>query len=273
MLKKIFLLVGLMSVQQGLAQVSEIAQRDTLSVYFTVGTYSLSNAAEKTLDSAFSDYQGKVKIALYGYADQRGESEENLSLSTKRALKIKAFLISKGVPDSNLHTEGKGILISDTSSIALSKSRRVDIIIRRLSPCYSVENIRQFTPFYFHFNRGKLEDSSLTEWNKLVSYLKSNPCLKAKIYTYKICDICKNEENLKLATEHTIESTQINAIRVYQLLQSLKSKGIDISQFSERPMNIGCKKNIAKSVVPSMNNKEESILMLQRRVDIILHKK
>lgn len=272
MLKNIFLLVGLMSVRQGLAQVSEIVQRDTFSVYFTVGSYSLSNVAEKMLDSAFSDYQGKGKIALYGYADQRGENEENFSLSTKRALKIKAFLISKGVPDSNLHTEGKGILRSDTSNIALSKSRRVDIIIRRLSPCYSVENIRQFTPFYFHFNRGKLEDSSLTEWNKLVSYLKSNPCLKAKIYTYKICNICKNEENLKLATEHTIEATQINAIRVYQLLQSLKSKGIDISQFSERPMNIGCKKNTDKPV-QSQNNKEESILILQRRVDIILHKK
>ncbi|MFA6151354.1 MAG: OmpA family protein [Chitinophagaceae bacterium] len=272
MLKKIFLLVGLMSVRQGLAQVSEIVQRDTFSVYFNVDTYSLSNAAEKTLDSIFSDFQGKEKIALYGYADQRGENEENFSLSTKRALKIKAFLISKGVPDSNLHTEGKGILISDTSSIALSKSRRVDIIIRRLSPCYSVENIRQFTPFYFHFNRGKLVDSSLTEWNNLVSYLKSNPCLKAKIYTYKICDICKNEENLKLATEQTIESTQINAIRAYQLLQSLKSKGIDVSQFSERSMNIGCKKNTAKSV-QSLDNKEESILILQRRVDIILHKK
>lgn len=73
-----------------------------------------------------------LKISIEGHTDNQGSSYENLKLSRERAFTVKKYLISKGVPASNLQAEGYGETrpIADNGNLAVRKlNRRVEFII------------------------------------------------------------------------------------------------------------------------------------------------
>jgi len=53
------------------------------------------------------DVEVETFIAV-GYTDRIGSKAYNLKLSQRRAAAVKAYLVSKGVPDNRIYTEGKG---------------------------------------------------------------------------------------------------------------------------------------------------------------------
>jgi len=67
-------------------------------------------------------------LTLEGYADGRGSSRANRSISIARAEKIKDYLVKHGVTKSRIKTSGKGFTkenLTDTSQFG----RRVEFII------------------------------------------------------------------------------------------------------------------------------------------------
>lgn len=82
------------------------------------------------------DLVGKVKginlevIIAVGHTDSTGPASYNQRLSVKRAETVKAYLVSKGIEQNRVYTEGKGEMqpVADNSTSAgRAKNRRVEI--------------------------------------------------------------------------------------------------------------------------------------------------
>ena len=74
-----------------------------------------------------------ANILLIGHTDQVGTPEYNMTLSVKRALEVKKYLISKGINTKRITTIGKGAtspLFLDNSETARMANRRVELIIK-----------------------------------------------------------------------------------------------------------------------------------------------
>jgi len=56
----------------------------------------------------FGDYEHNAGLVIVGYADVRGGEKYNQALSERRAELAKAYLVSKGVPASELEVQAKG---------------------------------------------------------------------------------------------------------------------------------------------------------------------
>ncbi|MFZ1939032.1 MAG: OmpA family protein, partial [Terracidiphilus sp.] len=56
----------------------------------------------------FGDYEQNANLEIVGYADIRGGEKYNQALSERRAELAKAYLVSKGVPASDLEVQAKG---------------------------------------------------------------------------------------------------------------------------------------------------------------------
>jgi OmpA family/PEGA domain len=56
----------------------------------------------------FSNYEPKASLLVIGYADVRGSEEYNLALSRRRAELVRDYLVSKGVPASDIEIRGEG---------------------------------------------------------------------------------------------------------------------------------------------------------------------
>ena len=72
------------------------------------------------------------KLKIIGHTDNKGSEEYNLDLSTRRANSVKKYLISKGVNQDIITSEGKGetepIDTNDTEQ-GREKNRRVEFVI------------------------------------------------------------------------------------------------------------------------------------------------
>ena len=73
---------------------------------------------------------GIARIKVVGNTDSIGTKAYNQKLSERRADAVKAYLVSKGVPASKIHTEGHGELdpvASNKTKEGRAKNRRADI--------------------------------------------------------------------------------------------------------------------------------------------------
>lgn len=72
------------------------------------------------------------KLQIIGHTDNKGSEEYNLDLSTRRANSVKKYLISKGVKEEIITSEGRGetepIDTNDTEQ-GREKNRRVEFVI------------------------------------------------------------------------------------------------------------------------------------------------
>jgi outer membrane protein OmpA-like peptidoglycan-associated protein len=76
---------------------------------------------------------GEMKILIEGHTDSIGTEEYNLGLSQRRARAVLEFLISQGVVEARLSSEGYGearpVADNDTDA-GRQKNRRVDLVIQ-----------------------------------------------------------------------------------------------------------------------------------------------
>jgi hypothetical protein len=101
---------------------------------------------------SFGNYEQNASLEIVGYADIRGPEKYNQALSERRAELIRAYLVSKGVPSSELEVQAKGKddeismktveslqakevqrpdkwMIKDKRTTWLAYNRRVDIVL------------------------------------------------------------------------------------------------------------------------------------------------
>jgi outer membrane protein OmpA-like peptidoglycan-associated protein len=104
------------------------------AVRFDVNKSTLTTQAKANLDKlvpVFNSY-ADTNIEIFGYTDNTGKPEYNLTLSQKRAESVKAYLISKGLVASRFKTTGFGIadpIASNDTKEGQSQNRRVEFAI------------------------------------------------------------------------------------------------------------------------------------------------
>ncbi len=104
------------------------------SVLFDTGKASLTAKAKANLDKllpVFNEYSD-TNIEIFGYTDNTGSPEFNLTLSQKRAESVKNYLISKGLVASRFKTTGLGIeqpIATNDTPEGRSQNRRVEFAI------------------------------------------------------------------------------------------------------------------------------------------------
>jgi outer membrane protein OmpA-like peptidoglycan-associated protein len=104
------------------------------SVLFDTGKATLTAKAKANLDKllpVFNEYSD-TNIEIFGYTDNTGSPEFNLTLSQKRAESVKNYLISKGLVASRFKTTGLGIeqpIATNDTPEGRSQNRRVEFAI------------------------------------------------------------------------------------------------------------------------------------------------
>ncbi|MFV5697418.1 OmpA family protein [Flavobacterium sp. ZT3R17] len=104
------------------------------AVRFDTNKTTLTVQAKANLDKlipVFNSY-ADTNIEIFGYTDNTGKPEYNLTLSQKRAVSVKDYLVLKGLKTSRFKTSGFGILdpiaTNDTPE-GRSQNRRVEFAI------------------------------------------------------------------------------------------------------------------------------------------------
>ncbi|MHC5353477.1 OmpA family protein [Myroides sp. LJL115] len=105
------------------------------SVNFDLNKSSLTPKAKENLDklAAVFKQEPNTDISIYGYTDNTGREEYNLSLSKQRAASVKQYLAQQGVAANRMTTDGLGIadpIASNDTEAGRAKNRRVEFAIR-----------------------------------------------------------------------------------------------------------------------------------------------
>ncbi len=103
-------------------------------VLFKTGKWDLKAGAMAKLDQIADALKGKEQpIVVYGYTDNVGAIDMNMDLSQKRAAAVRDYLVTKGIPQDLIMSEGKGPAdpISDNNSIeGRASNRRVELVVK-----------------------------------------------------------------------------------------------------------------------------------------------
>lgn len=105
------------------------------NIIFSSGTAALEKESYASLHLLYQalSQNPKLCIAIHGYTDNVGSSDDNLLLSTNRAQTIYKYLIQEGVDKKRLQFMGFGEntpVSSNKTSLGRKKNRRVEFLVR-----------------------------------------------------------------------------------------------------------------------------------------------
>lgn len=116
---------------------SKSTKFSTLSqnIRFNVASSELTPSSRRALDEIATELKSTSdsydRIRISGLTDPQGDADRNLRLSEARAMSVRDYLVSRGVPEDKLETVGKGAVARDTmgTSSQMARDRRVDFEI------------------------------------------------------------------------------------------------------------------------------------------------
>ena len=102
-------------------------------ILFDTDSDHLKDESKPTLDSlvAAARTQPSWSFAIEGYTDNVGGDARNQTLSEKRAISVKAYLVNAGVDAKRLATQGFGAshpVASNDTALGRSQNRRVEVV-------------------------------------------------------------------------------------------------------------------------------------------------
>lgn len=106
----------------------------TVSIYFAFDSYSLSDESKQKLREIFEKYTDgeDVRVELIGHTDAIGTPQYNERLSVNRAKAAEEFLLSSGLAEERVQTEGRGenepVAPNETAE-GRRQNRRVKIVV------------------------------------------------------------------------------------------------------------------------------------------------
>ena len=115
------------------AEVQEMA-RNFSRVFFDFDKSELTAETKAALDSNVAIMQAKadIKVEIQGHADERGTTDYNLALGTRRAQTVLSYMSTQGVAPSRLKVVSYGEerpLASGSSETAWGQNRRAEFRI------------------------------------------------------------------------------------------------------------------------------------------------
>jgi outer membrane protein OmpA-like peptidoglycan-associated protein len=104
-------------------------------ILFDTDSDHLKDESKPTLDSlvAAARTQPSWNFTIEGHTDNVGSEAHNQTLSEKRALSVKAYLVNAGVDAKRLATQGFGSshpVASNDTALGRSQNRRVEVVKR-----------------------------------------------------------------------------------------------------------------------------------------------
>jgi outer membrane protein OmpA-like peptidoglycan-associated protein len=103
-------------------------------VLFATGKYELKGGAMAKLDQIAEALRGKEQpMVVYGFTDNVGTRDNNMTLSQQRATSVRDYLVSKGIPQDLISAQGKGPdspIAENTSIEGRAANRRVEIVVQ-----------------------------------------------------------------------------------------------------------------------------------------------
>ena len=120
----------------GTGVVAELASEGRIRLYgilFDTDSDHLKDESKPTLDSlvAAARTQPTWNFGIEGYTDNVGSDAHNQTLSEKRAISVKAYLVNAGVDTNRLTTQGFGSgnpVSGNDTELGRSQNRRVEIV-------------------------------------------------------------------------------------------------------------------------------------------------
>lgn len=103
------------------------------TLYFQFGSEDLTAESSRTLDAILSEVatRSAAEIILVGHSDSPGTPEANLALSVRRAERMRALVIQRGVPAEVVTATGVGNTDPEIrSDVEEERNRRVEITVR-----------------------------------------------------------------------------------------------------------------------------------------------
>lgn len=106
------------------------------NINFETASDKLTLNAKNALNGMVSGLQGQpgMHVEISGHTDSQGDAAYNLKLSQKRALSVKAYLMSRGIAGTRMHSEGYGeynpVASNDTEN-GRAENRRVEFKVLR----------------------------------------------------------------------------------------------------------------------------------------------
>jgi len=103
-------------------------------VLFATGKSDLKAGAMAKLDQIADALRGKEQpMVVFGYTDNVGTYDNNMTLSQKRAQAVRDYLVTKGIPNDLITAQGKGPdnpVAENTSIDGRAQNRRVEIVVQ-----------------------------------------------------------------------------------------------------------------------------------------------
>lgn len=104
-------------------------------LYFITGTDDLTDESRAELARMLSELRNRPApdILVIGHTDRVGGAEANDQLSLQRAERVKADLVSQGIPAERIRAAGRGErepLVPTANGVAEPRNRRVEINVR-----------------------------------------------------------------------------------------------------------------------------------------------
>ncbi len=117
-------------IRNGLPDPKETVSLAT--IYFDTDSYLLTDDAKAGLrgNSSVLIDNPDVTVRVEGHADERGETDYNLALGERRAMAVRSFLVSMGIPASRLEVVSFGEekpAVPGHDEETWAKNRRVEL--------------------------------------------------------------------------------------------------------------------------------------------------
>ena len=114
------------------ANVSKSLAVSAQSISFNTGTAKLATKSTAALNTVvrLMNENPTMKIKIEGHTDNAGDDAKNMKLSEDRAAAVKSYLVSKGISEDRITSEGFGetMPIADNNTTAgKTKNRRVEL--------------------------------------------------------------------------------------------------------------------------------------------------
>jgi outer membrane protein OmpA-like peptidoglycan-associated protein len=126
-----------------LAKLADVKQEDrgmviTLSgsVLFASGKSELLPSAQQRLTEvaqALKESSPEASIVVEGHTDSKGSETYNLDLSARRAEAVRSYLVTQGVSEQQIHSQGLGFsrpVADNKSAEGRANNRRVEIVVQ-----------------------------------------------------------------------------------------------------------------------------------------------